>query len=299
MAQKLDPPQIVTFARLVLGLLVLSSLGSGCTVRAHPSLYETRYTSTGIESSDAVTMLLQKFSGQFSLSKEGEFSFHKEYKFFDCISEALHEAHPMLRIVPPDEFRRAAFPDLRPEEAPLNPEELASLVKQAAFKERIAPLGIRYLVSVWGETTVSPGPSKAWAIGFLSYLRAEGFRHSSLNASVLDLKEGLVAGNLQVSAGESSEVTLYSFVPFIKIAVTEGPACDKLGQAVTKFLSDENPPEEEGIWPAMAERSPVVYVDTLEEIEAEQFKEAPVKTEEETIPTSDPDATDWSNAQCC
>ncbi len=212
MAEKLDPKQVVTFGRLVVGLLTLSLLVAGCSFspfidllfdypnkpaslkriwlevsisdpiegrviggvsvvvgkttieEAHacevlgtavtkflegdelsvwPAIYViNRLAPTEIESHDLVTVVLDESSGRFSLP-EGE-------QVVGCITEAIHEKHPTVRVVPPDEFRRTAFPDLTPEEVSSELLDIASLVEQPEFQERIAPLGIRYLILAWG-----------------------------------------------------------------------------------------------------------------------------------------------------
>ncbi len=111
-----------------------------------PGIYViNRLAPTEIESHDLVTAVLDESSGRFSLP-EGE-------KVVGCITEAIHEKHPTVQVVPPDEFRRTAFPDLTPEEVSSELLDIASLVEQPEFQERIAPLGIRYLILAWGVTT--------------------------------------------------------------------------------------------------------------------------------------------------
>ncbi len=210
MAEKLDPKQVVTFGRLLVGLLVLAVLGVGCyagepghwrsssldamifdlrenhivgtlyvctegiviipikfaftETRAcntlgtaiakvlagedpsRPHVLYNRYAPTEIESHDAVTAVLYQFGGEFSVAA-------KENKFVACIARAIHEAHPTVRFIPSDEFRRTAFPDLTPEEASLELSgQIEPLLKESTFRDRIAPLGVRSVITVWGST---------------------------------------------------------------------------------------------------------------------------------------------------
>ena len=129
----------------VLGRAVTRFL-EGDELSVWPGIYViNRLASTEIESHDLVTAVLDESPGTFSLL-EGE-------KVVGCITEAIHEKHPTVRIVPPDEFRRTAFPDLTPEEVSSELLDIASLVEQPEFQERIAPLGIRYLILAWGVWT--------------------------------------------------------------------------------------------------------------------------------------------------
>ncbi len=133
------------YACEVLGTAVTKFL-EGDELSVWPGIYViNRLAPTEIESHDLVTAVLDESPGTFSLL-EGE-------KVVGCITEAIHEKHPTVRIVPPDEFRRTAFPDLTPEEVSSELLDIALLVEQPEFQERIAPLGIRYLILAWGVWT--------------------------------------------------------------------------------------------------------------------------------------------------
>jgi len=137
-------PPTETQACKLLGTVVTKFL-EGDELPVQPEVYVNRLAATAIESGDAVTAVLEEFSGEFSSSKED--------KVFSCITEAIREEHPTVRIVPSDDFRHTAFPDLTPEEVSSELLDIASLVEQPEFQERIAPLGIRYLILAWGGTT--------------------------------------------------------------------------------------------------------------------------------------------------
>jgi hypothetical protein len=126
----------------ILGTAVTKFL-EGDELSVWPGLYViNRLAPTEIDSHDLVTAVLDESSGRFSLP-EGE-------KVVGCITGGIHEKHPRVRVVPPDEFRRTAFPDLTPEEVSSELLDIALLVEQPEFQERIAPLGIRYLILAWG-----------------------------------------------------------------------------------------------------------------------------------------------------
>ena len=134
-----------TQACKLLGTVVTKFL-EGDELPDQPEVYVNRLAATAIESGDAVTAVLEEFSGEFSSSKED--------KVFSCITEAIREEHPTVRIVPSDGFRHTAFPDLTPEEVSSELLDIALLVEQPEFQERIAPLGIRYLILVVGGGTM-------------------------------------------------------------------------------------------------------------------------------------------------
>ena len=232
--------------RLLFGTLAMTFLGVGCTKAA---MYGTRLTPTDLAPEDAATVVLDQFSGEFSAAKEA--------KFVRCITKAIHKAHPTLKIVPPDVFRKAAFPGLTAEEIPqcATWEEVA---KDPRFQERIAPLDLRYLIAVTGGTTqntkfvIEGVPLYGGGMGFMGDI---GDRRSSVHATVLDLERGKEVGSVDASAYNISRFGwLILPLPFyVPPPPTEARACEELGEGIAKFLAGEKLPEEEGIWPAMRE----------------------------------------------
>jgi len=217
-------------------LFAAALLWTGCTTA---QVQAVRHTATQIEPQEAVAIV---FSRQFSL--DGRPIDEKE--IVTCISDEIRKAHPSLRIVAPDEFRRAAFPDLSPEAVPNSPEYLSQLLNHANFRERISSLGIRYLLSVQGKTDsvqkggagCGGGMGGAACIGLLTWER-----QSRISASVFDLKEARPAGNLHASA-DGRPWFFFIFPSPLMIglpAFTEGKACREMGDALAKFLAGERP----------------------------------------------------------
>ncbi len=226
-----------SLGKLTVAFLAFAVLGVGCTKAA---MYDTRFTPTDLAPEDAVTVVLSQFSGKFSAAKEA--------KFVRCITKAIHKAHPTVRIVPADEFRQAAFPDLTPEEIPRGDWTWEQLGEDPAFQQRIAPLGLNYLIAVSGGTTQVlkfTGAGFPGIGGALGYEGKPGARHSRLGATVIDLIQGSNAGHLEVDAKNTTTVgwMILPF-PFYSSAPTETRACSELGEAVTTFLAGEKPPEE-------------------------------------------------------
>ncbi len=107
---------------------------SGEEPSEHPDVSVVRAEPTQIESHDAITVVLD--------TAQPEFSSAKERKFAGCITRAFHEAHPTVRIVPPEEFHQV-MPAFSRHQLGLD---------DPAFREQIAPLGIRYLILMYGST---------------------------------------------------------------------------------------------------------------------------------------------------
>ncbi len=226
--------------QLTLGLLALAVLGVGCT---KADMYVYRFNPTDFAPEDAITVI------QVQSGKQ-EYSDKLEKKVVGCIKDALENTHPMVRIVPPEDFRRAAFPDLTPAEI-LSGDALGEweqLAKDLALATRIAPLDLRYVIIVSGGTrtyTEFAVAGYAWA--------ATWDKLSNLRARIIDLKQRRGAG---IVGGFASGGTIWLFPPVPLIIPTtdpEGRACRELGEGVAKFLAGKKLPEEKWIWPAMRE----------------------------------------------
>jgi hypothetical protein len=158
-----------------------------------------------------------------------------EVKAVRCIRDAVTNAYPSLRIVSPDEFRHAAFSDLPPEGAPYSAEYLTPLLNDLRFRERIAPLKLRYLFCVSGVTEQGVvGAAAGAGAGLVVWNRSTG-----LTASVLDLKQLDRAEEIKAAQSGNPWVLIIAGVPLGVPSRTESQACDDLGQAVTKFLGGQ------------------------------------------------------------
>ena len=155
-----------------------------------------------------------------------------------CIGEAVAKAYPSVRIVSPDEFRRAAFPDLPAETAPYSSEYLLLILNDARFLQRIAPLRLRYLISVSAATEQSVvGAGAGGAAGLIVWDRRTHF-----TAAVLDIKQAQPTGELRGSASGSPWVFIIGGVPLGVPSMTESQACEELGKSVTRFLGSGEEP---------------------------------------------------------
>lgn len=71
-----------------------------------------------------------------------------------CIEDEIRSARPSQRLVSFDAFRRAAFPQLEDAALPRDPKDLAVFFEDPRFRERLAPLGIRWIVFVSGVSSI-------------------------------------------------------------------------------------------------------------------------------------------------
>ncbi len=217
-------------------MAVALSLGTvGCSTSGSPvALQGPGDSGTNRSGDESVTVFLNYF-GLEGRAIEGE--------LVGCIRQGIRRIHPELRVVPPDEFRRLAFPDLPPDAAPRSPQYLGMLLDNAAFRKRIAPLNLRYLIAIGGETQVkqtggliagtAPAPGGAVLLGGWVWRR-----DTRLVASILDLKQPGSAAEMDATAKGTAWLVLIEGLPLGAPAFTEANACAALGDKVARYLGE-------------------------------------------------------------
>jgi hypothetical protein len=223
---------------LFLRVLLVALLWTGCAT-VTTQLQEVRHNPTGIASDDSVAILA---STESPLENEA----------IGCITEALRGVNPAMPVITSDEFRRTIFSYRIPEDGNERAKYLTLLVNQPALREHMASRGIRYLISVLGTTeqsweskggcvpVVGPGGGAIPCLGMFV-----ATRDTRLAASIVDVRQGLPAGESEISSSGRPWIAYAGIVPFVAPvglpAFTETQACRDLGAAVARFLAGENP----------------------------------------------------------
>ena len=223
MTEKLDPRQVVTFGWMVTGLLALTVVGMGCGRRSYVS--HTRSDPTGLAPDHAVALVLTGDDPGY------------EERLASCVRSALKDGHPTVQVLPPDGFRQVASSDLVLDQ-PLGGRSWRTLAADPAFRKRIAPLRLPYLISVTRFTEARWDYVPLFRVDHVTTLRAE----------VLDLGRGTVAGSVRL-------VTVGRAPPPFTFVRTESQACEDMGIALAKFLTAEDATVTKGE-PAAAKASP-------------------------------------------
>jgi len=157
-----------------------------------------------------------------------------EGEAFKCIDMAVRKEFPNIRIIPPEEFRPSAFPDLPPEATIHDPEYLALALSHPKFRERIDSLGIRYLIALRGVTEQRlVGAGSGSVAGLIVWNR-----NTRLAASILDVAKSQEPKELEATAEGNPWLLLLGGVPIMVPAPTESTACQALGKAVVNFFSE-------------------------------------------------------------
>ena len=237
---------IVPFRQLLFALLIISLAGGGCTTAW---VQERRLAPTGLASQDAIGIILTTPIKDEDLPG-------LESEVTGCIQSALGGTHPNIRIISPNEFRSAAFPNLSIHQIPSGYLSWQKLLRDPAFHTKIAPLGLRYVLAVdteegrrltnveWNAATSmlgGPGPS----------LSASWDNEVLLETIVVDAKHRRVAGAVHAYAkgnsGAGLSLVTFPFPFLLPHGMTSFPfgvACRGLGEGLAQFLADESAAEE-------------------------------------------------------
>jgi hypothetical protein len=223
--------------RIKIGLLATALMAGGCVSVGQVRVLSFREMPTLIEPHDAVAIAVSDEITDLAVSAEG------------CINNALKQAFPTLRIISSGDFYRIAFPDAAPDKSVRTYTDFSLLLKEPPFRERIAPLGLRYLILVEGGTQQKGEPIIGGAgagLGAVTAFGWSGERQSSLWASILDLEKYQPAGHVLAEASGKPWWTCVGLGPFcvpLGAAVfTESGACAKVGEGVGQFLKGEEVP---------------------------------------------------------
>jgi len=228
--------------RPVLGLACLAVLATGCMTA---KVDETRQVAAAIQAHEAIVVLKKP-------QIEGVGT---EEKFLDCVQENLggELLHPEegqsakasraatvpFRIYGEQQFTDALFPWFEPSTAPANAAGLKSLLERPGVTERLAQIGVRYVVWLDGNTrktdsggsvACAAGPGGAGCIG-LGWWEKE----SDYVASVWDLQSGAELGSVSTDVSGTS-VLIGAVAPIPIITPVQRTACNRLADQLRSFL---------------------------------------------------------------
>ena len=203
----------------------------GCT---EIQVQEQRKTETAIGANEKISFILDR-----STIKDVEDAQKIEVKIEKCIDKALKKLDPPVQTVSAESFRNAAFPDMDYLSVPSSLDSLMTLLKSSNFRERIKPLGLRYLLVLHSEYSSKAEPvggcfgggGGAACLAFIVWNN-----ETKMSAGVLDLAKVCNAGEVNAQAVGHPWVGIVLIFPLGFPAFSEGPACDALGKQVATFI---------------------------------------------------------------
>jgi hypothetical protein len=163
-----------------------------------------------------------------------------EAAFIRCLrGEFLKRRPSQLRMMDTPAFQDALFPWFEAANAPRTVEELNSLLARPMIRDRIASLGVRYLLVI---------ASAARSGGFPGIICGAGYggggclgvfwedKTHRAQAVIWDLEKGAQSGTL-VATSSGRSVGLAFGIPILFIAGTENSACEALAAELLRLLA--------------------------------------------------------------
>ncbi len=157
-----------------------------------------------------------------------------------CITRGIAKAAPEIRLVPEEEFYRAAF-GVKPGEVLLQADTIGTLLAQPDVRQRVSESGLTHLILVGGATRHhSGGRIDAGQLGQEGY----STRITELFAHIFELASGAEVAGVQASAeGAQGGGVFLPFVIIGWVSTTESSSCDALGAQVARAIHGKPPDE--------------------------------------------------------
>jgi hypothetical protein len=232
----------VSRARAIACLAILAIAIAGCMTS---KVDETRNVASAIQAHESIVLLTKpQLEG---VGTEGE--------FLSCVQEKLggELVHPHdgqsskrvndgavpFRIYGEQQFTDALFPWFEPSTAPTNATGLKGLLEHPGVTERLAQIGVRYVVWLGGNTqktngggsvacAIGPGGGGCFGVGWWD-------KESDYVATVWDLQTATELGTVTADVTGTS-VLIGAIAPIPIITPVQTTACNRLSEQLRSFL---------------------------------------------------------------
>ncbi len=153
----------------------------------------------------------------------------------ECVGKPLQRHIPSLRFVAGEDFSTALFPWFEQSVAPRDEEALSRLLAKPLVRARVESLGVRYVVTVEGQTNRTGGGGCIHLLCFGSWKKA-----THLSGSILDLQREDLVSNVETQQSGTSWFVLLGIFPLGAPTLTESRACEEFAEAAAKFISSRD-----------------------------------------------------------
>lgn len=164
-----------------------------------------------------------------------------EADFMRCLKKELEQnVSHQVKLVDAARFQDALFPWFEPTHAPSRVKELEALLARPVVRQRIASLGVRYLVNIAGSAESDGFPGMICGAGYggggCLGLAWEN-KTQRVHAVIWDVVQGTQSGALSTTTSGRS-VSIGYVIPIMFIANTERDACTALAAELGRLLVD-------------------------------------------------------------
>lgn len=214
--------------RAVAVLAMVAGTLAGC--RTTTVIDEYRAAPTNISSHQAIVVL----------GRRHEMDKGTEKDFVRCVGNSLAGSSGKLRVIPEQDFLDTLYPWFEVSTAPMDVENLDSLISNPAVAAKFEEFGIRYFVWIDGftETTdragsvsCAVGPGGGGCLGFKTW-----DDEAKYEASIWDLKDISVSGKINTETAGTSYVPAV-IIPIPLLARVKATACDAMAVRLQHFIA--------------------------------------------------------------
>jgi hypothetical protein len=153
-----------------------------------------------------------------------------------CMLEQIEDNELTLKPILQGDLRDQLYPWLSRSNYPEELNDLESIIRQPAVRERLLELGIRYVLSWDGETVQSQftGPFYVTAYGVIGYESAD--KVSTIRADLLAVEDGRIVTSFESTREGTDTVLGLVLVPVPIPEDTEGAVCEEITRQIDGFL---------------------------------------------------------------
>jgi hypothetical protein len=213
----------------VLSLLALLCLNNCTTVQFQSDFHDLGL----LESGESIVLLSNYESTRDFEDKDVD----------NCIGSAMRRANPELRFVSARLFRENLYPYFMPGTSPRNLEDYESLLDKPEVHQRIAALGVRYLVIFAKSGTKEDSRGGIFCGGGYPVGGCLGLgwwnRKSELGFAVWDLQDRSLTGNVEATAAGTGIMPAFILPIPVYLPATESAVCKEIGLRLARLLSGQ------------------------------------------------------------
>lgn len=228
--------------RRLLPLIAIAAwiLVAGC---GSTSVKVERQADTGVLAGEQIVVLVSRYSLEGTEVKDLR---SVEASFEWCVRREMQSVNDSHTFLSPADLRKLVSADTLGADGSKSPDSLLRSLGEPVTATHLAEAKVRYVVLLEGSYSTSQskwgagGGSGGFAIG------KDWTQHSSIQATILDLKHARIAGSINsYSTGqEGGGVGVFIIIPFpiYFTSMPESRACAAMGKELGRFISGTSTP---------------------------------------------------------
>jgi len=214
---------------LIIYLIVGAILLGGCKSTTVIDEYRENTSTTLIHEGDAIVVL----------GRRNNSSYETEFDFVECVGRSLDSSLRGINVIPEQSFVDSMYPYFETSKAPMDVQNLDTLVQIPQVAAKLNDFKIRYFVWIDGftETTDSSGaisctvaPTGAGCFGFATW-----DDEANYEAVIWDFKDLNLSGKISAESSGTSYMPAV-IVPIPLLARVQSGACSSMASQIRSFI---------------------------------------------------------------